>query len=209
MAITMDDVLEGVDTFPGWLKPAEKVLLFNTALRRAKQHNEGAWVELGSYCGKSTVLIAYALKVAKAGELHAIDPHEGCLSYPSTVSAEGLMDGDGRTTSFTTLDSLKANLALYRVSQHVNIIVARSTDVTWDRPISFLFIDALHDYDNVRTDYVFYRNWLVDGAIVIFHDYEDWEGVTRLVNEKIAEGDLTVVEQAQSMLVTIFNKEQI
>lgn len=69
------------------------------------------------------------------------------------------------------------------------------------KKISMLFIDGLHDYENVKLDIDNYLPLVKKDGFVCFHDYrEDW-GVFNAVNEKIKEGILEKVRD-DYLLVT-------
>ena len=64
-----------------------------------------------------------------------------------------------------------------------------SFEVEWNQPICYLFIDGLHDYDNVARDFRHFEGWVTQGGCVVFHDYSDTcPGVTAFVDEVVAQG---------------------
>jgi len=82
------------------------------------------------------------------------------------------------------MDKLQRNLTNAGVSDFVNIQQSFSWEVNCDRPIGFLFIDALHDYPSVTRDFFHFERWLASGAYIAFHDYADYyPGVKTFVNE--------------------------
>src|SRR5690349_2964657 len=72
----------------GWFLEDEAALLFHTAERAVQELPGAAFVEVGSYCGRSTVVLgAVARASGTATRVYAIDPHEGELSIPSASPA--------------------------------------------------------------------------------------------------------------------------
>ena len=68
------DFYKKVTKIHGWLSPEEALLLYYLA----RQSNSlGRIVEIGSYCGKSTVVIAQAVKERRTLPIVAVDPHMG------------------------------------------------------------------------------------------------------------------------------------
>lgn len=49
--------------------------------------------------------------------------------------------------------------------------------------ISLLYIDASHEYANVRADFEHWSPNVVDGGVIVFDDVPSWPGPTRLVTE--------------------------
>lgn len=56
-----------------------------------------------------------------------------------------------------------------------------------DNSLSFIMIDASHDYENVKKDIETWWPKLKVGGLFSGDDY-DWPGVTKAVNEKFPEG---------------------
>src|SRR5262249_7196907 len=143
------------------------------ALARLTPHE--AVVEVGSYCGRSTVVLASVLAATESvARLYAIDPYEGgCGSLDDCP-------GPGRPT----LEILRGTLTSVGLSGFVRIIAARPADVQWSEPIMFLLIDGLHDYASVARDFLTFEPYLVPGALVAFHDYSThYPGVKAFVDE--------------------------
>jgi hypothetical protein len=52
-----------------------------------------------------------------------------------------------------------------------------------DKSLDFVFIDAAHDYESVKSDIKAWLPKIKPGGYLAGHDYPTWEGVTRAVNE--------------------------
>lgn len=83
----------------------------------------------------------------------------------------------------------------------------------WRKPdsVDLLFIDGDHSYEGVSTDYANLKGALVPGAVLLFHDAVagadgSQEGVIRFVGERVADGELEIIESAESMVATRFLK---
>jgi GT2 family glycosyltransferase len=183
-------LIDRLATIPGWLSPGEIDLLVSAVLRSAAatRGRRRAVVELGSYCGKSTVAIASGVRAAGDPKLtfHAIDPHRD-------------YEHGGKLDSF---GPLMANLRHHGLEPLVDVIQATSDQVAWDQPIALLFIDALHDYESVHRDYYRFAPYILPRGIVAFHDYLDYcPGVQRLVDELLSDGGWRIAAHRDSLIV--------
>jgi predicted O-methyltransferase YrrM len=186
-------LLARVRTIPGWLEDAEVDALV-AAATLALQTVEGEIVEIGSYCGKSTVALGTALRASgKLGvKVYAIDPHEGEVTLPFAWERKNI----------PTLERFHHSVADAGLSECVEAIVARSFEVEWEKPISLLFIDGLHDYDSVSRDFRHFERWLAPRSIVVFHDYwEHFPGVMKFVGELLAIGGYELIGQVLSTMI--------
>jgi predicted O-methyltransferase YrrM len=190
-----DAMLERTREIEGWLRAEEARLLMATAWRVSTNATTPIVVEIGSYCGKSTVVLASALKAfARGGRLHAIDPHEGVVgAHDSAV---------GVSAGAPTLEALRRNLAHAEVADIVEIVPKRSSDVAWTAPIHLLFIDGLHDGASVRQDFAHFDSSVAAHGYVAFHDCDDsFPGVQDCIEEVLASGRYREVGRAVSLVV--------
>lgn len=184
-------LIRSVAGIDGWLTDFEAELLIASVIKAARLGcgvSSLAVVELGSFCGKSTVVIGKAVEVLGSGTLHfyAIDPHDGYHLAPNRNSYQALYD----------------NLRAHQLHDQVEIIRERSTQVIWDKPIALLFVDGLHDYENVRADYLHFRDAIVPDGLAAFHDYVDYcPGVQRFVGELLAGNELQFVAQRERLIL--------
>jgi methyltransferase family protein/glycosyl transferase family 2 len=191
LAATLERI-RGVD---GWLRDEEARLLMATAWRAATTVRAASIVEIGSYCGKSTVALASIVKASGGGGcVHAIDPHEGAVGACDS--------GVGVTVGAPTLERLRRNLSDADVADVVEIVPQSSFDVTWTQPIELLFIDGLHDEASVRRDVGHFESCVAIHAYLVFHDCDDsFPGVKACVDEVLASGRYREVARAASLVV--------
>jgi hypothetical protein len=178
----------------GWLEEDEADLMI-TACRRALEEMppSHAVVEIGSFCGRSTVVLASVAKaVGPQVRVYAIDPHEGKI---------GALDQGLREVP-PTLQRLERNLERAGVRNQVEIVLQYPFEVLWDRPIALLLIDGLHDYVNVARDFLHFEPWVAPGGYIAFHDYADYyPGVKALVDEILALGGYRKIHCARSLML--------
>src|ERR1700722_5988908 len=104
----------------------------------------GAIIEIGSFRGRSTVMLAKVASHYGLGPVVAIDPHNSPI----------LLDHHADPESSSYKDFLNSIHAA-GVSNHVESHVAYSTDVAslWKRPIRLLWIDGDHSYEGAKNDF--------------------------------------------------------
>lgn len=187
-------ILDRVRPVPGWLEDDEADLLIAAASEACRSLPEvKAIVEVGSYCGRSTVALGSVVQALDPeGAVYAIDPHEG------EVGAVGL---DAHRTA-PTFQRFQRTIARAGLRDVVHPIRQRSYEVAWEAPIRLLLVDGLHDYENVARDLRHFEPHLAPGALVAFHDYADYyPGVRQVVDEAVAGGRYRWVGRARSLAV--------
>ena len=153
---------------PGFMPESEARALYAAALSAAAV---GDLVEIGTYQGKSAILLAAA---ARAGGrmLLTVDHHRGSEEHqpgweyhdPGLVDpAVGLID---------TLPSARRALALAGLEDAVVLAVGRSAQVArlWTGPAGFVFIDGGHTDEAARADYAGWAPKLAPGGLLAIHD---------------------------------------
>jgi predicted O-methyltransferase YrrM len=122
---------------------------------------EGAVVEIGSFTGRSTILLARGAMAAGRERVVAIDPH----LYPPRVT-ERL---PGETSSE---QAFRQNLERMGVSSHVDVRVRRSEEAAreWKGPVRLLWIEGDHKHPSVRLDFDLWNPFLIPGGVIVMHD---------------------------------------
>ncbi|NIJ18771.1 putative O-methyltransferase YrrM [Sphingomonas naasensis] len=177
----------------GWLEDSEAELLLAAAAWVTRGGGARTLVEIGSYQGRSTVVLGAALRaLSPESRLYAIDPHQG------TVGA-----ADRRLSRGTpTFDAFCANIEGAGVARFVEPVRSLSYEVAWSRPIDLLFVDGLHDRLNVERDFRHFAPFLAPSAAVLFHDYASYyPGVVAFVDEIVAREGWEVAARAGSMIM--------
>jgi len=186
----VDEAVALMSKVDGWLRPDEARLLFESTVAAVREH-PGAIVEIGSYRGRSTVLLACAARTLGGGRVvHAIDPHEGIVSPIAKAPP--------------TWNTFMANVKAAGVWNYVDPICKKAEDVDWKSPIAALYIDGLHDYENVRANFEQFSPFVsVDGAI-LFHDYDSelYPDVTRFVEAMVLASRLAILRVRSEMVLT-------
>jgi predicted O-methyltransferase YrrM len=180
----------------GWLTRSEEAALF----RMAREVPRGQCiVELGSWFGRSAILLGGGSVRGSGAPVYAVD------LFTAAGFAKEVLEQRAGDAARDFMDRFQMNMG--RAGLQKQVTAMRSTTAalgeSWSGPrIGFLFIDADHSYDGVRSDWLSWKSRLAAGARVAFHDYHNpsFEGVTRFVDELIESKALRSVERHDSIL---------
>ncbi|MFD8633398.1 MULTISPECIES: class I SAM-dependent methyltransferase [unclassified Streptomyces] len=128
-------------------------------------------LEVGTYCGRSTILLADAAREAGVAAI-TVDHHRGSEEQqpgweyhdPTVVDPEiGLMD---------TLPTFRRTLHRAGLEDHVIAIVGRSPQVAaaWGGPLGLVFIDGGHTDEHATGDYEGWAPHVAVGGTLVIHD---------------------------------------
>ena len=173
----------------GYLTQLEAECLFDLA-----KQAENCIVEIGSYKGLSTVVLAEGSRNGYGVPVYAIDPH---IPHTDTTGSTEVLYGPHAKWAFYK------NLLRYNCEKIVNVVQLPSALVSqcWYTQIGLLFIDGDHTYEGVKGDFDHWQG-LVKGKIA-FHDSQR-EGIKRAIGEaknwKIIKeaGSLCIMERNQN-----------
>ncbi len=170
----VENLLEEAATVEGFLSPNEMRFL---ALTAACPTAAGDVLEIGSFKGKSTVVLAKAAQLAGDAKIYAVDP----LTAPSETDPD--LRGDE-----SSLKDFLANIERCNVADLIEFHQTFSHKLaeTWTRPLRFLWIDGDHTYKGTKLDFDGFAPHLADGAIVAIHDVlHEFDGGIRVFMEDI------------------------
>ena len=156
--------------------------VFKMAVNNAKDGD--LLVELGVWKGGSTSFMGVELLNSnKNVSFHAIDSFDGSKEHGSV--------------SDWLFDEASKNLKPLTDIGIVNLIKGYSLDVVKtykDESIDFCFIDASHEYEDVKADLVAWLPKIKSGGILAGHDYDiAWPGVIRAVDEVLGKDNITTI----------------
>jgi predicted O-methyltransferase YrrM len=176
---TYSEIAAFVEALEGWMTPAQGARLFAAA---RSCPTPGQIVEIGSFRGKSTVVLAKA--AAKGVQIIAIDPHAGNDRGPEEW--DGFADQASQDH-----DCFLANLTNGGVAERVRHVRAFSdaahAEITG--PIDVLYIDGAHRYGPARTDM---RDWgarVSPAGTMLIHDSFSSVGVTLAILRELLIGN--------------------
>ncbi len=168
----MDQALkEKIRNVDGWLTDREGQALYTLATRCT---GRGEIVEIGSWKGKSTILLSLGSRSNAGKPIHAVDPHIGSPEH-------------NKKEKVWTFETFKTNIANAGVQDMVRPIVQTSEAAaqTFSQPVELVFIDGAHEYEAVKLDFDLWFPKVVDGGVMAFHDTIGWQGPKQVVQDLV------------------------
>lgn len=152
----------------GFLDEAEGLRLFELA---SEACSLGPCLEIGSFCGKSTVYLGIACKI-KGRTLYSIDHHRGSEEQQP---GQPYFDSDLFDSKSGLIDSLpyfRSVIEKAGLDEVVVPIITKSHIAAkdWATSLGLVFIDGGHSYKTVMTDYECWYRHLLTGGFLVFHD---------------------------------------
>ena len=161
-----------IDTIKGFLDPAEGARL--NALATEVGHL-GPCLEIGSYCGKSTVYLGEACR--RVGSLlYALDHHRGSEEHQLGEEYHDPDLYDARGAQMNSFGVFRQTVDRAGLGDVVVPLVAASGVVArgWSTPLAMVFIDGGHSREAAMTDYRSWASHVLPGGILAIHDiFED------------------------------------
>ncbi len=157
-----------INSVKGFLDTEEGAALHQHALIAAQN---GSVLEVGSYCGKSTVYLGAACKQV-GSVLFAVDHHRGSEEHQL---GEEYHDAALYDAEFGKMDSFREfrnTLARAKLEDTVVPIVAPSALAAraWTTPLAMVFIDGGHSMQAALTDFHSWSQHVMRGGLLAIHD---------------------------------------
>ena len=176
----LDAAWQAARDVPGFLLEDEARFLGMVA---ACVRCEGAIVEIGSFKGKSTIILATVARHYGLGPVVSIDPH----NFNSAELKEHRTSADA-----SSYHEFLRNLQNAGVLTSVEVNRAYSSAIasTWNRPIRFLWIDGDHSYTGAKADFDGFSSHVTPYGVVAFHDaLHEFAGPLRVFVEDVLSSD--------------------
>ena len=159
------EVAERVAGITGFLPIDEGVALYDVACAA----RPGTWLEIGTYCGKSTYLLGNAARVAGA-RVVTVDHHHGSEENQPGWEWHDTSMVDARSGRLDTLPSFRP--VLDEIDDVCSAVVARTEVVArwWATPLQLLFLDGNHTEETAQHDYRAFAPHVTRGGLLLVHD---------------------------------------
>ncbi len=163
-----DEHRRSAEAAKGFMPPPEGQALFEVAAEYAAV---GPIVEIGTYCGKSTIYLAAA--ASQTGQVVlTVDHHRGSEENQAGWEYHDAELVDPAVGLMDTLPWFRSTLAASGLEQHVIAVVGRSATVArlWREPVGMLFIDGGHTDAAATADYEGWAPHISRGGALAIHD---------------------------------------
>ncbi|MGX1673049.1 class I SAM-dependent methyltransferase [Streptomyces sp. NPDC055400] len=201
------EILAAFEAAKGFMPLGEGLALYAAAAEAAALGLP--LLEVGTYCGRSTILLADAARQAGVSAL-TVDHHRGSEEQqpgwdyhdPETVDpVVGRMD---------TLPTFRRTLHAAGLEDHVVALVGRSPQVAavWGGKLGLVFIDGGHTDEHATADYEGWAPHVAQGGLLLIHDVfpvkiDEWTGQApyRVYLRALESGAFTEVSATESLRV--------
>ncbi len=157
-----------IHSVKGFLADDEGQALYQQALHASTL---GPCLEVGSYCGKSTVYLGCACR-RQNSVLYALDHHRGSEEHQLGEEYHDPELYDAQRAAVDTFPAFRHTIARAGLEDTVVPIVASSALASrqWSTPLGMVFIDGGHSEEAAQTDYRSWAGHIVSGGILAIHD---------------------------------------
>ncbi len=185
----------------GWTRGEEAVEL---ALASRALPDGAVVVEVGSFLGCSSVLLAGARKVQGSGVVHCIDPFDASGDAFSVPVYERIQEGVGGSLRH----EFDRNIRRAGLEDWVVVHQATGEEVAkdWSTPVDLFFLDGDQSYEAVRATYQSWAPFIRPGGIIAIHNtsperprHETHDGSLRLAEEVLGPPAYTDVRRVDSI----------
>jgi len=155
----------------GFMPADEGDALHDAAVRAGDALPDAPWVEVGSYCGRSTIWLGDAARQVGTS-LYAVDHHHGSEENQTGWEHHDPEVVDARTGRMDTLPFFRRAIGDAGLEEHVVGVVGRSPVVArhWSTPLALVFIDGGHGVEPARADYAGWTPHVAVGGTLAIHD---------------------------------------
>jgi predicted O-methyltransferase YrrM len=138
--------------------------------------NKGTMIEIGTFTGESTVIFGDHFK-----KVIGIDP---------MLQDYDVQDPTSKFNFNEVLDMFNDRTKDYK---NISLVQKTSDDAVLDftdESFDFIYIDGIHQYENVKQDIINYLPKVKKGGVIGGHDYgPHWPGVKQAVDEMFGQPD--------------------
>ena len=155
----------------GFMPDDEGLALYEAAARAGRSSPGSTFVEVGAWCGKSTVYLGAAAEETGA-ILFSLDHHHGSEENQAGWEHFDTTVVDPRTGRIDTLPFWRATVDGAGLAHSVVGLVGDSTAVSshWHTPLAFCFIDGGHGDEPAWADFRGWSPLVAVGGWLAIHD---------------------------------------
>lgn len=188
----------------GWVRGAEAV-----ALARASQRLSGSpvIVEVGSFLGCSTVLLAGARKLLGSGHVYCIDP----FAAGGDAFSVPIYQAIAESLSMSLYEQFERHINRAGLTDQVAVLQMTAVEAaaSWDRPIDMLYLDGDNSPAGARTAYLAWSKFLKPAAVLAINNSAErqhppgHDGPLRVVEEFIHAPDFCDIQRVEDITFAV------
>ncbi|WP_328860388.1 class I SAM-dependent methyltransferase [Streptomyces sp. NBC_00306] len=164
-------------------------------------------LEVGTYCGRSTILLADVAREAGTTAV-TVDHHRGSEEQQPGWEYHDPELVDPAVGRMDTLPTFRRTLFHADLEEYVVALVGRSPQVAriWNTPLGLVFIDGGHTDEHAGGDYEGWAPHVADGGLLVIHDVfpdpaDGGQAPYRVYLRALASGAFTEVSVTDSLRV--------
>jgi GT2 family glycosyltransferase len=166
----------------------------NLYTEMVKRFDNANFLEIGCWKGKSTSFLAVEIiNSHKEITLYCLDTWEGSIEHKN-------MDCIEANSLFEEFEeNLKPAERIKKTIKGNSLFIANSFP---DNYFDFIFLDASHEYQDVKKDLQSWYPKVKNGGVFVGHDYQlHWQGVVRAVDEFAIEHGFNIRKQEDCWVI--------
>jgi predicted O-methyltransferase YrrM len=166
----MTDVLAAFEAAKGFM-PLDEGLALHAAAKEAAAGLGLPLLEVGTYCGRSTILLADAARAAGTVVV-TVDHHRGSEEQQPGWEYHDTSLVDPAVGRMDTLPAFRRTLYGAGLEDSVIAVVGRSPQVArlWRQPLGLVFVDGGHTDEHATADFEGWAPLLAEGGLLVIHD---------------------------------------
>ena len=197
--------LTAFEAAKGFMPREEGLALYEAASEAAKAGLP--LLEIGTYCGRSTILLADAARRAGVPAV-TVDHHRGSEEQQPGWEYHDPEVVDPQVNRMDTLPTFRRTLHAAGLEDHVIAVVGRSPQIAafWNTPLGLVFVDGGHTDAHATADYEGWAPHLVEGGLLVIHDVfpdpaDGGQAPYRIYRRALDSGAFTEVSHTSSLRV--------
>ncbi|QHC21342.1 class I SAM-dependent methyltransferase [Streptomyces sp. GS7] len=199
------EILAAFEAAKGFMPADEGLALYAAATEAAALGLP--LVEVGTYCGRSTILLADAARAAGVTAV-TVDHHRGSEEQQPGWEYHDPTVVDPVVGRMDTLPTFRRTLHAAGLEDHVIALVGRSPQAAalWQAPVGLVFIDGGHTDEHATADYEGWAPHVAPEGLLVIHDVfadpaDGGQAPYRIYRRALASGAFTEVAVHRSLHV--------
>jgi predicted O-methyltransferase YrrM len=164
-------VLAAFEAAKGFMPAHEGLALYAAAADAARRLPGLPLLEVGTYCGRSTILLAGAAREAGTTAV-TVDHHRGSEEQQPGWEYHDKELVDPEVGLMDTLPTFRRTLHAAGLEDSVVALVGRSPRAAalWGKPLALVFIDGGHTDEHATNDYEGWAPHVAPDGLLVIHD---------------------------------------